>query len=320
MSTNQNTAQRILESSSMVAFVWRNEARWPVEFVTHNVEQLFGYSASDFLDQKIEYSKVIHPDDLSRVSAEVLTASANRAIKRFEHEPYRIIHADGEIRWVKDVTSIRRNSEGEALSFEGVIFDITELISTQKELELIKVAVDQSSEGVVMADAEGRHLYQNKVFSRLLGYSLEEATKTDPIEYHKDKEKAEKIFEACKAGRSWHGELDMLAKDGRTIPFELRATGVKDKNENVICLLGTLRDITQRREIYAQIKEKQEFIDTVLGYLPLGVLVVDAENYKILFANQECTRLLKCKSSEIVSKYCYEVFCPEAENEASSSQ
>ena len=49
-------ANNIINRSPAVAFLWKSESDWPVEFVSENVENLFGYSAQEFLDRKISYS------------------------------------------------------------------------------------------------------------------------------------------------------------------------------------------------------------------------------------------------------------------------
>ena len=54
----------LIEKSSIVRFVWKNQKNWPVEYVSENVKNIFGYGADDFIKNKITYSKIIFPDDL----------------------------------------------------------------------------------------------------------------------------------------------------------------------------------------------------------------------------------------------------------------
>ena len=83
----------IIEKSPVVAFLWRNEAEWPVEFVTRNVERIFGYADTDFLSGRVLFSKVVHPDDLERVDLEVAANSQEPDRTAFVHKPYRIVAA-----------------------------------------------------------------------------------------------------------------------------------------------------------------------------------------------------------------------------------
>jgi PAS domain S-box-containing protein len=60
-------AFNIIEKSPVAAFLWRNEEGWPVEFVTRNVQRIFGYTDDDFLAGRVFYNKLIHPEDLELV-------------------------------------------------------------------------------------------------------------------------------------------------------------------------------------------------------------------------------------------------------------
>jgi PAS domain S-box-containing protein len=116
----------IVEKSPAVAFLWRNQAGWPVEYASENVSKLCGHTAEDFNVGRVSYSQVIHPDDLERVRTEVATFSAEEKRTRFKHEPYRIIAKDGSTKWVDNRTVIRRNEAGRITHYRGVVLDITE--------------------------------------------------------------------------------------------------------------------------------------------------------------------------------------------------
>ncbi|MBF0276325.1 MAG: response regulator [SAR324 cluster bacterium] len=128
-------AYNIINRSTSVAFLWKNEADWPVEFVSENVRKLFAYSAQEFSERKILYSEVVHKDDLERVTEEVNDASRSESLERFAHKPYRIVTKDGEIKWVDDKTYIRRNSEGIITHYEGIVYDITQRMEIEKKLK-----------------------------------------------------------------------------------------------------------------------------------------------------------------------------------------
>lgn len=123
-------AHMIINRSPAVAFLWKNQEGWPVEFVTGNVDKLFGYSANEFVSGQVSFSHVVHPDDLTRVGQEVEAYSIDTTKNEFSQQ-YRIIHKDGSIRWIEDKTIIQKNEEGEITHYQGIIYDITD----QKEYE-----------------------------------------------------------------------------------------------------------------------------------------------------------------------------------------
>jgi PAS domain S-box-containing protein len=123
-------AYNIINRSPAVAFLWKNLKGWPVEFVSDNVLELFGYTAGEFTSGQKVYAETVHPDDLERVENEVATFSSENEKTDFVHKPYRIISKDGKIRWLDDRTFIRRDNKGNVTHYEGVVVDITNNMHT----------------------------------------------------------------------------------------------------------------------------------------------------------------------------------------------
>ena len=114
----------LFASGPVVLFKWRNTEGWPVEWASPNTESVFGYSPSQFVDGEVSYASLVHADDIDRVAAEVEHAIETEVVS-FEHEPYRVRRADGEYRWLQDVTHMQRN-DGVVTHFVGYVVDITE--------------------------------------------------------------------------------------------------------------------------------------------------------------------------------------------------
>ncbi|MBC7112508.1 MAG: PAS domain S-box protein [Candidatus Methanomethyliales bacterium] len=113
----------IINKSPAIAFMWRAEEGWPVDYVSNNIQQ-FGYMPKDFVSGKIKYAEIIHPDDLERVREEVMEYT-RKGLEEFAQE-YRIVTAGGDIRWVYDRTWLKRSEDGTLTHYQGVILDISE--------------------------------------------------------------------------------------------------------------------------------------------------------------------------------------------------
>ncbi|WP_253737547.1 PAS domain S-box protein [Halohasta salina] len=112
-----------------VVFKWEHDEGWPVEYVSENVTETFGYTPKQLRSGDVPYTDLIHDDDRDRVIGEVREASEG-SMDRFTHDPYRMVTRDGEIRWVTDNTKVIRTEE-EITHLLGYLIDITE----QKRLE-----------------------------------------------------------------------------------------------------------------------------------------------------------------------------------------
>ena len=90
-------------------------------YVSPQVEQIFGYSAAEWLAQPRLWRKHIHPDDLPKVMECITRCVAEGTPAVFEH---RINHRDGRVRWVR--AALKTESPGSP-EVRGIVTDITEL-------------------------------------------------------------------------------------------------------------------------------------------------------------------------------------------------
>lgn len=139
-------ASEIINSSPVVAFLWKNLSYWPIQFVSENVVDLSGYTANEFIAQKVIYRDIIHPDDMERVIKETVQDQKNIKLK---HKLYRIITKFGVVKWVEDNSSMVRDEQGNITHYQGIIIDVTE-----RELARQKMMQNQMSlEHVAYHDA-----------------------------------------------------------------------------------------------------------------------------------------------------------------------
>jgi len=131
----QEVLLSIFDKGDAVLFKWNNDDVWSVDYVSHSVSKLLGYSSNLFLSGEIVYSACIDKADIDVVLEEVNEASKS-GLSYFEHKPYRLITKDGSVKWVYDYTVIVRDEEsGEITHFIGYLTDITQLKELNDELE-----------------------------------------------------------------------------------------------------------------------------------------------------------------------------------------
>ncbi len=105
--------------------------KWSKIYLNDEIERLTGYPKSDFLQNKIYYLDIVHPDDLKIV--------LNKAIVLFKekqkiHLIYRIIHKDGQNIWVEEFGE-PIFKEGKIEYIVGIFIDITQRIEAEKAIE-----------------------------------------------------------------------------------------------------------------------------------------------------------------------------------------
>ncbi len=163
-------AYNIINRSPTVVFVWKNAEGWPVEFVSDNVVGLFGHTAEEFTSGKVSYAMTVHPDDLKRVAQEVTTYSKEEDRKEFSHDPYRIITKNGEIKWLEDMTSIRRDEKGDITHYEGIVLDISDKKQAEIEKGRLQSQLQQSQKMEAVGTMAGGIAHDfNNILAIILG-------------------------------------------------------------------------------------------------------------------------------------------------------
>lgn len=86
-------------------------------FLSAAAERLYGHPPAALLENPTLWRQAIHPDDRAKVSAALAAASQGT---RFDLE-YRVLHADGQIRWVRDRAHAVRDEAGHIVRIDGLI-------------------------------------------------------------------------------------------------------------------------------------------------------------------------------------------------------
>lgn len=260
-----SSAHDIINSSPAVAIMWNNENNWPVEYVSKNVIKLFGYSAEELILGDAAYADIIHPDDYDRVVEEVKLAGKNKHSNNFIHKPYRIITKSKKIRWIEDRTTIIRDLKGNITHFQGIVLDITDKISTEKEKEETyeevqnyKELFEESVNEIYIFDAKSYKFSEvNKSALNNLGYTHDEIKGLTPIDIKPEinKKDFDKLLLDLKNKKKAKLNFNTIheRKNGTTYPVEvhLRLTIHRDKQVFVAIIL----DITER--MFAELAEKK---------------------------------------------------------------
>lgn len=137
-------AYEIIRLSPAVAFLWRNVEGWPVDYVSDNVETVFGYSVEEMQSGNVPFAAWIHPDDLDRVSGEVAAGSLDPQSPAFNHLPYRVITKRGITKWVDDRTVVRRDKSGTITHYQGILIDVSDRIEAEQAKTALEAQLRQT--------------------------------------------------------------------------------------------------------------------------------------------------------------------------------
>ena len=131
--TERRQAERALHESerkykglaeSLEQVVYRSDPDTLEEnYINSSVLKVYGYTVEEWLSDPFLWKKIVHPEDKEWVDALFEEAKAKREGGSIE---YRIIRKDGTAIWVSDNFSWEKDREGNIVSMNGIVYDITE--------------------------------------------------------------------------------------------------------------------------------------------------------------------------------------------------
>jgi PAS domain S-box-containing protein len=135
--------------------------------------------------------------------------------------------------------------------------DITQLKQTETDLR-IAAAAFESQEGIFITDANGVILKVNHAFTKITGYSAEEAIGQTPRLLKSGCHDAAfytALWESIKSTGVWCGEIYNRRKNGEICPQALNITAVPASDDSTVQYVTALTDITQQKIAAEQIRQ-----------------------------------------------------------------
>lgn len=124
---------------------------------------------------------------------------------------------------------------------------------------LLIAALEAAANGIVITDKDAVVIWANTAFSRLTGYSPEEARGHKPNELIKSGLQSQAFYQDMWAdllvGQHWRGELINKRKNGSLYHEELSIAPVKNGAGEITHFIGIKEDITERKEMEAQLQK-----------------------------------------------------------------
>lgn len=224
---------------------------------------MFGYTPEEL--------KALHPKDLLftddfEMSRKAFSQLIKGQIPSLRQER-RYIHKNGSLIYGNVSATLVKDPSGKLRYVVTVIEDITERkraeIQLKESEERFRTLIEQSADVIQLISAEGKLLYTSNSITRVLGYTPEEVLGDNgkPYIHPDDFERYTKAFSFLLGHPENKISLEyrIRHKNGKWLWVE--ATGANHlTNPAVKAIVGTFRDITERKQLE---KQKDEFLGIV---------------------------------------------------------
>lgn len=160
------------------------------------------------------------------------------------------------------------NQHGEVIGVVGSARDVTEQKALAEKLRLASLVLENSSEAMIVTDADNLIVDVNPAFTQLTGYALDEVMGQNPSMLHSERH-AESFYrdmwEEINATGRWQGEVWNRRKNGEIYAEWLTINTIHHEDGSVHRRVAMFSDITEK-------KKTEELIWMQANFDPLTLL------------------------------------------------
>ncbi len=322
LASSQQRLHLALESSSAGMWEWKiesDEVYWSDE-----LWRLMGMEPNSFGMSHDFWQQSIHPDDRHEVRDIVRKALASKS--SFELEG-RVQTSNGETLWLMSRGRPVLGSEGQVVSFIGIVVDVTERKKAEQALRLsetmLRSVLENIPSGVVVRNAaDGSLLLSNSREKELLGPPV---SILDQFPFHRAFHYDGRpytlqewpLYRSLVDGDVVRAEeLAFERDDGSRVFLSISSAPVKSPAGLVEKAVGVYHDITEAvsarealrqhsetlesvlAERTAEVIESQRLLKTIVENLPVAIAYIDS-NQGLVFSNRTYQAWMKKSEDEI---------------------
>ncbi|MDO9118980.1 MAG: PAS domain S-box protein [Nitrospira sp.] len=233
---------------------------------------------------------------------------------------FRMQRPDGSIRWVHARSRPLRSETDQVVGHVGTTEDITERKHTDAALRESEARLRDAQAMAHLGNWEldlvnDRLLWSDEIF-RI--FEIDQAQFSASYEaflnavHPDDRALVNETYQRSVENRTSYAIVHrLLMPDGRIKYVQERGETTYDGEGRPLRSVGTVQDITERREDQLQLQHSQALLHAVFDHLPNMVFVKDAKTLRFVEFNKAGERLTGFSREELLGKSDYDFFPPE---------
>lgn len=235
-------------------------------------------SVEDFLSGVIQFEDLQHPDDRPRIQQAGIYASEKLMLFK---EEFRIITPSGNLKWVQVTSQPERQADGSTI-WDSIILDITDRKQAEQELQqsqqFLRLLLDNIPQLVFWKDRESNFMGCNTNGARLVGLEspdmiVGQTDYTLPFTVESAAQNVERDRRVMESGQSDLHTMIHQRSDGSTRWLDTRKTPLRDLDGNVIGVLVTLEDISDRKLAEIEVQKLASVVENTTDFI--GIANID---------------------------------------------
>ncbi len=253
----------LIDSSQIGTFEW--DIPQDIILINDHYSTMLGYTKDELMPYTfIKVVSSIHPDFTDEMHDRINDLLEKRS-KYFSMD-VKFRQKDGNYRWIRTQGTIATwSSDGKPLIMYGVHIDLSVTKANEERLHILEQAIESSPTSAVITNAEGIIQYVNPMFTKMTGYTAEEAIGNTPrvlkSGYHSPSY-YKQLWDVIKSGKIWRGEFYNKRKDG-SYYWELASIApILDNKNRVTHYVATKYDISEKKRYEVKLQEYNKQLES----------------------------------------------------------
>ena len=224
-----------------------------------------------------------------------------------KNEEQYLVKKDGTTILVSETIIPVRNKNGKILYFYGVVEDITQRRKAEEELQIQNTYLERlfnsAPEAIVLHDNNDRIADVNAEFTKLYGYTREEAIGrpiNELVASDDFQDEAALISERVISGERIDLDTKRKRKDGTLIDVSILGAPIIH-NGKQIGDYAIYRDITRRKKAEEELLIQKAYLERLFNSAPEAIVLHD-NNDRIVNVNSEFTKMFGYSHDEAIGK------------------
>ncbi len=304
----------VIDRSPVVAMTWSTAPGWPVTFVSDSI-RTFGYEPEALLSGSVSFDKLIHPDDLARVVAEVGGFFADGPNKCIQE--YRFKHGNGHWIQVLDHTWLSRDSAGRVTSMQGILMDVTERKRAERHAahmrKLMEYVIEHNKTAVAIHDRDMNYVFVSQKYLEQHGLAGQNVIGRHHYEVFPDlPQRLRDVHARVLQGEVLSEDEDQFVQfDGSVDWARWECRPWFEADGDIGGLVVYIEIITERKKAELALREKTDALvrsnerlkqlATVFTHAHEGILITDP-SVRIIEVNESFSRITGYSRDEALGK------------------
>lgn len=255
-------------------------------WVNPGVERITGYTAAEVLQMPDFIATIIAPADREAFGAVLRNISG---ASRKDDAEFRGIRKSGHDFWLSISWQPIYDRSGQALGLRTSARDITQLKLAEASLHRANWVLEQANSTIIITNRKANIEYVNAEFTRVTGYSREEAIGRNPRFLQSgltSRATYVAMWHELVRDRNWLGEFQNRRKNGETYWETVAISPLRDRDGRVTHYVGIKQDVTERKRLEAALHESKDRLSLAARAGGVGIWDYDVIDDKMVWDDQ----------------------------------